>query len=452
MIAQVQAISRIVEGKDYSFIEENHLVREMFGDYAEVFDYIVEHHKQYGVIPDNITLLEKFDYLELVEVEEADEYIVDELREALVSSELSSVYENARKLESSKGLFDALEYLKSSIARIEMTNSIKSVEILGAVQDRIQHTSEVALNKADWFIPTGFTELDNDINGFQRGDELIVLYARTNQGKSWISEKIATYMVEIGFRVGYFSPEMNGIDIGYRFDTLHGHISNNAMRLGRFDDTFSLTSYEEYGNTLSEIHGKLFVTRPKTFNRKVTISRLRQWIKSDKLDAVFIDGITYLTDERFKRGDSKTISLTNISEDLMELSAEMRVPIIVVVQANRGGVVDKNSLDTPELENIRDSDGIAQNASIVYAIRQIKTKGGETFLIFENKKMRGGEVGKSYKYRWDINYGAFEIVDDSEIDVDSEDAPKPKETKERKKEMTGGSRKNKRTQSNEDDF
>ena len=48
--------------------------------------------------------------------------------------------------------------------------------------------------------------------------------------------------------------------------------------------------------------------------------------------------------------------------------------------------------------------------------------------------------------------GTFEIVDDSEIDVDSEDAPKPKETKERKKEMTGGSRKNKRTQSNEDDF
>lgn len=450
MIAQVQAISRIVEGKDYSFIEDNNLVREMFGDYAEIFDYIVEHYKQYGVIPDNVTLLEKFDYLEFVEVDEADEYIVDSLREGLVSSEMGSIYENARKIADSKGLSDALDYLKTSISRIEMTNTINSVEILGAIQDRIQHTSDVTLNNADWFIPTGFTELDNDINGFQRGDELIVLYARTNQGKSWVSEKIATYMSEIGFSVGYFSPEMGELDIGYRFDTLHGHISNNAMRLGRFDDEFSLDDYSEYGNTLKEIKGKLYVTRPKTFNRKVTVSRLRQWIKSDKLDVMFIDGITYLTDERFKRGDSKTISLTNISEDLMELSSEMHIPIIVVVQANRGGVVDKNSLDTPELENIRDSDGIAQNASIVYAIRQIKTKGGETFLIFDNKKMRGGEVGKSYKYRWDINYGTFEVVQDSDIDVDSEEAPQPKEKRE-KKEVTGG-RKNKRTQSSEDDF
>lgn len=451
MIAQVQAISRIVEGKDFSFIEDNNLVREMFGDYAEVFDYIVEHHKQYGVIPDDVTLLEKFDYLELVEVDEADEYIVDELREGLVSSEMSTIYDTARKIADNKGLSDALDYLKTSISRIELSNTFNSVEILSAIQERIQHTSDVTLNKADWFIPTGFTELDNDINGFQRGDELIVLYARTNQGKSWVSEKIATYMAEIGFRVGYFSPEMNELDIGYRFDTLHGHISNNAMRLGRFDDAFSLESYSEYGDTLKDIKGKLFVTRPKTFNRKATVSKLRQWIKSDSLDVIFIDGITYLTDERYKRGDSKTISLTNISEDLMELSAEMRVPIVVVVQANRGGVVDKNSLDTPELENIRDSDGIAQNASIVYAIRQIKTKSGETFLIFDNKKMRGGEVGKSYKYRWDINYGTFEAVQDNEIDVDSEDAPSETTQSKPKKEYTGG-RKNKRTQSSEDDF
>jgi replicative DNA helicase len=177
------------------------------------------------------------------------------------------------------------------------------------------------------------------------------------------------------------------------------------------------------------------------------VSRLRQWIKSDKLDAVFIDGITYLSDERYKRGDSKTISLTNISEDLMELSGELHVPIVVVVQANRGGVVDKNSLDTPELENIRDSDGIAQNASIVYAIRQVKLKSGETFLMFDNKKMRGGEVGKSYKYRWDINYGTFEAVEEKDINLDKPDDEPVRE----KKEVTGGRRK-KRDEVAEDDY
>lgn len=447
MIAQLQAISRIVDSKDYSFIEDNNLTREMFGDYAEVFDFIVDHYNQYKTVPDNITLLEKFDYLENIEVSEADEYIVDKLREELATSEMNHIYEKSREIAEKQGLADALDYLKSQITQVELGSTINSTEIIGTVQDRIQHTSDVALNKADWFIPTGFDELDADINGFQRGNELVVLYARTNQGKSWVSEKIATYMTEIGFRVGYFEPEMNDLDVGYRFDTLHGHMSNNAMRLGRFDDTFSLESYGEYGETLSNITGKMFVTRPKTFNRKVTVSRLRQWIKSDKLDVVFIDGITYLTDERFKRGDSKTISLTNISEDLMELSAEMRVPIIVVVQANRGGVVDKNSLDTPDLENIRDSDGIAQNASIVYAIRQVKTGNGNTYLLFDNKKMRGGEVGKSYKYEWDINYGTFVAVTKDDIDVSSDEPPIRE-----KKQAIGGKKRSQRDKTNEDDF
>lgn len=445
----LQVLTRIIDGKDYSFIEDNNLTSNMFDAYSDVFDFIVDHYNQYKVIPEDTTVQQKFPDIEFVEVNESDEYLLDELRSENITSKLQNIFRHANEVSTKDGAIATLEYLKNAIAHVEFDNSIASTEIIGSFNDRLQHTTEVSLNKADWFIPTGFDELDADINGFQRGDELVVLYARTNQGKSWISEKIATYMSEIGFRVGYFSPEMNELDIGYRFDTLHGHISNNAMRLGKEDDKFSLESYKEYGDTLSAISGKLFITRPKTFNRKVTVSKLRQWIKSDKLDALFIDGITYLSDERFKRGDSKTISLTNISEDLMELTSELKLPIVVVVQANRGGVVDKNSLDTPELENIRDSDGIAQNASIVYAIRQVKTNDNGTFLIFDNKKMRGGEVGKSYKYRWNINYGTFEPVQDSDIHMDDTDSPV--KAKHIESEPTAGKRARRRLEA-EDDY
>lgn len=449
MIVHIQAITRIIDGKDYSFIENNHLTKEKFPGYEDEFDYIVEYHDKYGVIPDDATFQSKFPEFEFDSADIPDDALLDYLNDAYASAQVQKFKGKLDELLSSQGGIEALNFIKSGTDSIPDVNErIESQEILGLVKDRIQHTSDVALNRADWFIPTGFAELDADINGLQRGDELVVLYARTNQGKSFVSEKMATYMVDIGFRVGYFSPEMNERDIGYRYDTLHGHISNNAIRLGRFDDNFTLDDYTSYGETLKDINGKLFVTRPKTFNRKTTVSKLRQWIKSDKLDVVFIDGITYLTDERYKRGDSKTISLTNISEDLMELTSEMRVPIIVVVQANRGGVVDKNSLDTPELENIRDSDGIAQNASIVYAIKQLRTKVGETFLIFDNKKMRGGEVGKSYKYRWKINTGEFEAVSDEDIPKDDENTSYP--VREKKAPTSG--RKRRESKEAEDDY
>ena len=58
-------------------------------------------------------------------------------------------------------------------------------------------------------------------------------------------------------------------------------------------------------------------------------------MQKNKLDILGIDGITYLTDERYKKGDNRTTMLTNISEDLISLSIELKIPIIVVVQSNR---------------------------------------------------------------------------------------------------------------------
>ena len=192
---------------------------------------------------------------------------------------------------------------------------------------------------------------------------------------------------------------------------------------------------------------ELWVSKPIDFNRKVTVSKLRGWIKRRKLDILFIDGIKYLTDERYKRGDSAATSLTNISEDLMDLSEELHIPIVVVVQANRGGVVDKTSLDTPELENIKDSDGIAQNASIVWAVRKITTE-NDTFLLIDNKKARNGENGQSYKYRYDIDRGRFESVKKEDIDLSQDDEERPQ----RDEKPSTGSAKRDRRRKVEDDY
>ena len=134
------------------------------------------------------------------------------------------------------------------------------------------------------------------------------------------------------------------------------------------------------------------------------------------MDLVAIDGITYMSDERGKRGDNKTTSLTNISEDLMELSVELGIPILVVVQANRSGVVEKGTSDTPELESIRDSDGIAHNASKILSIHQ-KEYGLLTMTV---KKQRFGAVGGKLTYNWDINTGEFQFIPSYDDAEDSE--------------------------------
>ena len=221
-------------------------------------------------------------------------------------------------------------------------------------------------------------------------------------------------MWQIGFNVGYISPEMGASSIGYRFDTLTKNYSNSGLMWGK--DDVNPAQYEEYINELKSHDNKFIVSTPTDFDKKITVTKVRNWAKKYKLDLIAVDGITYMSDERYNRGDNKTTSLTNISEDLMELSMELSVPILVVVQANRGGVVEKGTSDTPELESIRDSDGIAHNASKIISINQ-KEKG---VLVMTVKKQRFGAVGGKLIYNWDINTGEFTFIpsyDDAEDEV-----------------------------------
>ena len=87
------------------------------------------------------------------------------------------------------------------------------------------------------------------------------------------------------------------------------------------------------------------------------------------------------------------------------LSVEMKIPILVAVQANREGAFDQTSDAVPTLENIRDSDGIAHNASRVLGMRQ-----KDNMLFLQLQKNRDGRVGDKFRYLWDIDTGNLSYV------------------------------------------
>lgn len=417
----LQIISKILQSKDISIIDDNLLTSEYFVGYEDEFNFIMNHYKEFGNVPDESTFLSKFPELALVEVTESNRYLVDTIREEYLYYESVPIIQKAAELLKTDANA-ASEYLLNAVKELQPTYSVQGTDIIADSDKRYDFFCERKNNQKEWFFTTGFPELDDLIHGIQRGEELFVIVARTNQGKSWVLEKMCTHVWELGFNVGYISPEMGDINIGYRFDTLHKNYSNNALIWGNKD--FSESDYKIYIDDLKTRKNSFYVATPNDFKRQITVTKLKNWIKQYKLDIVAVDGITYMSDERYKRGDNKTTSLTNISEDLMSLSMELGIPILVVVQANRGGVVDKESNDVPELESIRDSDGIAHNASKVLAIRQNK----DGMLIMQVKKQRFGSVGGKLMYQWNIDTGEFTYspsCDDSVTDRPQREAKKP---------------------------
>lgn len=421
---QLQLISKVLATQDYSLIDNYLLTEEYFVGYENEYNFLKEHFNKYGNVPDKATFLSKFPDIDLVEVTESDQYLIDTVREEFLYQKSVPVIQHAADLLKADSNA-AAEYLLNAIKTLQPNYDLGGSDIIATADQRYERYMDRKVHQDSYFFTSGFEELDDLIHGIQREEELFVIFARTNQGKSWILEKMCTHVWQLGFNVGYVSPEMSAISVGYRFDTLYKNYSNKGLMWGT--DTVDDRSYKIYTDDLKQHSNKFVVATPLEFDRKITVSKLRNWVKQFKLDMLAVDGITYLTDERFKRGDTKTTTLTNISEDLMELSIELKIPILVVVQANRSGAIDKEESGTPELESIRDSDGIAHNASKVLSIRQ-----KDHILEMGIKKQRFGKVGGKLNYNWDIDVGQFEFVP-SYDDAESEATTQAKVTEARSK-------------------
>lgn len=431
-MVELQIIAKIIETGDFSIIENNCITEEYFlgqkdkngkdtKGYTEEFNFIKEHYEKYGNVPDKETFLAKFRDIDLPNVAESNEFLVDKLREEYTFRTCLPILRRASEIvveDANAGV----EYLLRSLKEIEVNYNLGGTDIIVQADQRLEHYKERVDKQDDWYFSTGFHELDNIIHGINRKEELFVIFARTNQGKSWILEKIITNIWKQGFNVGYLSPEMSVDSIGYRFDTLYKGFSNKDLVWGTKD--LNVEEYEAYIKELKSHPNKFIVATPQDFDNRVTISKLRKWVKQYNLEAIAIDGITYLSDERGRRNDNKTTSLTNISEDLKLLGLELGIPILLVMQANRGGVVDKDGDDTPELESMRDTDGVAFNATKVLSLRQ-KDDG----LLIKIPKNRDGKVGSLLRYLWNINIGEFIYTENAETQTPEEKA----ERRERKK-------------------
>lgn len=395
----LQILNKILHTQDTSILSRYALTEEYFVSYEKEYNFILDHLDSYGKVPDKATFLDKFPEFDIIEVNESDEYLVNTIREEnLYYKSVEVVQEVADRLKVDAD--DAVSYLLQQVETLKPSQMVTGVDIISNAKDRLETYKTKKMEDKPFYIPTGFKELDDLLGGWAKGEEFVVLFARTGMGKSWVLVTSMAIANAYGYRVGYISPEMSPDKIGYRFDTVTRKFSNRALVRGN-----DVIGYEEYINELSRGTTPFLVATPKHFQKNITVSKLRAFCLNNKLDILAIDGITYLRDERKQRGDNKTTMLTNISEDLMSLSVELGIPILTVVQSNREGVKANGEQGVPELENIRDSDGIAFNATKVISLKQ-----DSGCLQLSIKKHRDGEMGGTLNYTWNIDTGEFRFL------------------------------------------
>ena len=398
MLTEFQIINKILQDKDYGIIRRNGLTEDYFANYAAQFKFIDEHYKKNGNIPDTLTFLAKFQDFNLTEVNETESFLLDNLYEEYGFRKFNQFLpELGKKIQEDSRL--AYDYLKDQMTNLRPHTVCKGIDIIANAMERYELLVKRANSEVPLSISTGFKELDDIFGGWEFGEELMTLVARTNAGKSWILMKFLAEAWKQGYRVGLYSGEMSHVKLGYRFDALFGHFSNRALVRGHTPD-----GYFEYIKQTKEVPNPFIIATQKEFGGQPNVNQLRNFVEENKLQILGIDQLSLMSDYRASKIDPPRMRLSHISEDLFALSSEYKIPILALAQANRAAT-DKDGHEAPGLENIKESDDIAHNSSKCIGMRQ--TSAG---LVLDIIKNREGKVGDKLLYNWDIDIGEFTYI------------------------------------------
>lgn len=403
---QEQVLSKILETNDSTIITLNNLTPDYFSDYTTEFNFIKEHLKNFSKVPDVETFLNRFPDFELIKVKEPTNYLLEELMKDKTRRFLANNYNKVRTLITEGRDEEALHLLKKASEQSETFVSLQAVDLLKDTS-RFEKYLDKIDNQDKYFIKTGFKELDKITGGWDVNEDLVTIVARNGRGKTWILLKAATAAVEQGKKVGIYSGEMSEDSVGYRIDTLLGHINNAALTQG------SGSIKNQYKNFLEDLKNKyskgaLYVLTPKQINGPATVSSLRAFVEKYSLDILFVDQHSLLQDDRGAKNPVEKAS--NISTDLKLLQSIKRIPIICVAQQNREKIESANEKDKIfDTTQIALSDKIGQDSSQVIFLDREGDQ-GELLKLYLIKTRQSGGTGTVLTYQIDLNKGDFRFI------------------------------------------
>lgn len=400
-MVDIQILNKVLETGNIEIILHNGLNSEYFPNYQEEFKFIVDHYRQYNKVPDKETFLERFPDFNFIKVQEADTNLLDRISEEYLFNKMVPVLKKVENLlGEQRDSRRAVEYLQQELPFLTSNLRLTAKDIVKDADERIEELEKRKDGK--YFITTGFRELDNALMGWQKGEDLVTVVGRTNEGKSWCLLKFLEAAWVEGYRVGIYSGEMSSIQMGFRFDTIYNNFSNTILTKGEQN----IDSYKEYIKDL-KTKNSFFVITPEDMGGTCTVTKLEAFIQKYNLDILGVDQYSLMEDENFKSGQPLRMKYDNISKGLFNLSCKYHIPVLAAVQANRAAASKdkKNKVEGPKLEHISEADAIAHNSSRVIAMRQ--NEGNLEFEIVKNRI--GGRNGK-YLYRWLIDTGKFEYV------------------------------------------
>lgn len=399
---ELQVISKLLTSDSEDEIKE---LIQFDSSYYSIFkphiQFILNHFYKYNDTPDVFTFQSEFPDVTLVTVSESLTYLCQEMRKNKQHIILIETFNKLKDLGSGD-VSDAWKYLSAQCDRV---NQLDSTAPLDIVKEAKKRSDEVAEYSKKARIPTGFPEIDKLMyGGLSTVEELLLILARTNTGKSWVCTKMMESAQKNGFPVLYYSPEMKASFIGTRFDTWRAHFQNSKLFQGKYDD-----NYLDYLKALAMQETSAYVLEDSDMpDDEVNVPNIQNMVERYKIKLLIIDGLSYMSDSR--KSDTDYVKYKNLCTDLFKLSKKYGCAVVIAMQANRATqeTKDDKGQPFPSLYNLEGSDHPGRIATQAFSLRQVFDK--HVLDIRLEKSRMANNQKPVCSYAWDVNTGNMQYL------------------------------------------
>ena len=130
MTSQFQIINKILQTKDYSFITLNNLTAEHFFNYKAEYEFLKTHYDTYHVVPDRLTFLNNFPDFVIQDVNEPDNYLIEQLYNDYNQSYLASRFNGIKKLLEADDTAGATKFFLESVEKLHIGSALQCTDII----------------------------------------------------------------------------------------------------------------------------------------------------------------------------------------------------------------------------------------------------------------------------------------------------------------------------------
>lgn len=215
-------------------------------------------------------------------------------------------------------------------------------------------------------ISTGYQKLDTMINGMKPG-ELFVIAARPSMGKTSFMLNIVEHVVlDLKLPMMCFSCEMPSEQLVERLLYARSAISKQDLkaRQGKLNQD----ELKRFRSAITELkNSKLIIDDTAGISISELRAKARRQIrKHPDLAAIGIDYLQLMRSHTKQAQNSREREIAEISGGLKALAKELKIPIVVLAQLNRGpeNRTGKNK-GTPMMSDLRESGAIEQDADMI---------------------------------------------------------------------------------------